>query len=159
MPITFTDEELRTLLQAVYMAACVSDFHREADDRDERAARRLDDLEQKLLSLAGEFGAEDMAALDVPSGSYQPSRELEENSFASRCLQAQEDHIYWDRLVADLADRDLHETGRFSSWEEMSLDERDALLREAEEKYWDSFERDGIRHLRLATQQTGGGNN
>ena len=146
------------LLQATYMAVCVAELSPENQKRDEESMRRLLELEQKLFAMAGEFGAENLTTLDVPSGNWLPTRELEEQTFASRCLRAQEDYIYWDRLVADLSDRDLHETGGFARWEEMSPEERDALLAKAEEKYWDSFEREGVRQLRLATPQTGGAN-
>ena len=156
--IQFTPGELRTLLQATYMAVRVAELNADEGERDTDSTRKLVELEQKLFSLAGEFGAEEMTTLDVPSGSWVPTRELEEQSFAARCLKAQEDYIYWERLVADLSDRDLHESGGFARWEEMSLDERDALLARAEERYWESFEREGIRHLRLATRQTGGNN-
>lgn len=146
------------LLQATYMAVSVAELNPESHGRDEIPMRKLLELEQKLFSMAGEYGAEQMTTIDVPSGNWLPTRELEEESFASRCLKAQEDYIYWDRLVADLTDRDLHETGGFTRWDDMSLDERDALLAKAEEKYWESFEREGIRHLRLAIRQTGGNN-
>lgn len=146
------------MLQATYMAVCVAELNPENAERDGESVRGLLELEQKLFAMAGEIGADEMASLDVPSGSWSPTRELEEQSFASRCLKAQEEFVYWDRLVADLADRDLHETGGFTRWDSMSLDERDALLAAAEEKYWESFEREGIRHLRLASHQ-GGGNN
>jgi len=154
----FTEDEMRTMLQGIYMAVCVAELNPEKVERDADSIRKLGELEQKLLAMAGDFGAENLSNLDVPSGEWFPSRELEEDSFAGRCLKAQEDYIYWDRLVADLTDRDLHETGGFARWDEMTLDERDSLLRKAEEKYWQSFEREGIRHLRLATQQTGGNN-
>ena len=146
------------MLQATYMAVSIAELNAEDQERDADSMRKLIELEQKLFSMAGEFGAEEMATLDIPSGNWVPTRELEEQSFAARCLKAQEDYIYWERLVADLSDRDLHETGGFARWEEMSLEERDMLLARAEEKYWESFEREGIRHLRLATQQTGGNN-
>ena len=147
------------ILQATYMAVSVAELNPEAHTQDDDSARKLVELEQKLFAMAGEFGAEQMTTLDVPSGNWMPTRELEEQSFAARCLKAQEDYIYWDRLVADLSDRDLHEKGGFSKWEEMSLDERDALLAKAEKKYWESFEREGIRHLRLAVTPPTGGNN
>lgn len=146
------------LLQATYMAVSVAELNPEGAEHDAESARALADLEQKLFAMAGEFGSEQMTTLDVPSGNWMPTRELEERSYASRCLKAQEDYIYWDRLVADLTDRDLHETGGFAHWEAMSLGERDALLAQAEEKYWESFEREGIRHLRLSTEPTGGNN-
>lgn len=146
------------MLQATYMAVSIAELNTEDQERDADSIRKLIELEQKLFSMAGEIGAEEMATLDIPSGNWVPTRELEEQSFAARCLKAQEDYIYWERLVADLSDRDLHETGGFARWEEMSLEERDMLLARAEEKYWESFEREGIRHLRLATQQTGGNN-
>ena len=158
METPFTPAELRLLLQATYMAARVAELSPEPKGRDQRSVQNLAELEQKLFAMAGEFGAEDLTTLDVPSGHWVPTRELEEQSFVARCLRAQEDYIYWDRLVADLSDRDLHETGGFARWEEMSLDERDALLAKAEEKYWKSFEREGVRNLRLGTQQTGGNN-
>lgn len=146
------------MLQATYMAARVAELSPANDERDRGSVQELAELEQKLFAMAGEIGAEELATLDVPSGNWVPTRELEEQSFAARCLRAQEDYIYWERLVADLCDRDLHETGGFARWEEMSLDERDALLAQAEEKYWRSFEREGIRDLRLGTQPTGGNN-
>ena len=147
------------LLQATYTAVCVAELSPETKAKDADSFRQLAELEQKLFSMAGEFGAEEMTTLDVPSGNWVPTPELAEQSFAARCLKAQEDFIYWDRLVADLSDRDLHEAGGFARWEEMSPDERDALLAKAEEKYWESFEREGIRHLRLANAPPTGGNN
>ena len=146
------------MLQATYMAVCVAELNAESHGREEESMRKLLELEQKLFAMAGDYGAEQMTNLDVPSGNYLPTRALEEQSFAARCLKAQEDYVYWDRLVADLTDRDLHEAGGFNRWDDMSLDERDALLAKAEEKYWQTFEREGIRHLRLASQQTGGNN-
>lgn len=155
----FTPDELRLLLQATYLSVCVAELNPETQSRDRESMDALLELEQKLFAMAGEFGAEQMTTLDVPSGSWRPARELEEQSFAARCLKAQEDHIYWERLVADLSDRDLHETGGFAGWEEMSIEEREELLKRAEEKYWESFEKEGIRHLRLSTQPLSGGHN
>ena len=146
------------MLQATYMAVCVAELNPESHGRDEESMRKLLELEQKLFAMADDYGAEQMTSLDVPSGNYLPARALEEQSFAARCLKAQEDYVYWDRLVADLTDRDLHEIGGFNRWDDMSLDERDALLAKAEKKYWETFEREGIRHLRLANHQTGGNN-
>jgi hypothetical protein len=146
MKIAFTQKEYARLLEMSYIAMWVAGSH----DENSSAARRYAELEQKLLTLATPLGCADYIDGTPEDGQpLFPSRKLEEDSPASKAIDAFEDASFWDELASRLAERDYaRELLKTPLPSDLSNDARHEHLvkrvGELEEKYWAEFEKGGL---------------
>jgi hypothetical protein len=150
MKIAFTQKEYARLLEMSYLAMWVAGSH----DENSPAVRRYAELEQKLLAAATPMGCADYVEGDAEAGEpLYPSQKLEEeDSPATKAIDAFEDANFWDGLAERLAERDYsRELLKTPLPLNMSDDARHEHLAkrvgELEEKYWAEFEKNGIDNL------------
>ena len=145
--IEFSNEEYRLLLDMVYIADWVMNAH-EVEQQEE--TKPYGKLEQKLLSLAKDFGSGEYIAWDEQLQEYFPTRGYEEERPVMGFIDKFEDDSFWEELVARLADRDANRKYGQKKLTRMSFEERRRKIGEIEEKYWVEFERNGLDRLQIA---------
>jgi hypothetical protein len=149
MKIHFTQKEYARLLEMSYIATWIAGAH----DEDSPAARRYDDLEQKLLALATPLGCADYVDGDqAPGEPIYPSLKLEEESPARKAIDDFEEDTFWSELVSRLAERDymrerLKDPLPADAGEEAMRTDMFRRVGELEERYWAEFEKNGLDNL------------
>jgi len=148
MKINITNKEYLILLDILYIADWIMHgFYTE----DRVATKKYRDLEQKLFSLAKEFGADDLIKPDGKDGEFFATRKFEDESLALEYIEEYEEESFWDELIERLAERDLvHKYGP----EIMKLIFEDEDIHDElenfKEKYAKEFEKNGLKNLRLS---------
>ncbi|MGC4072007.1 MAG: hypothetical protein QM760_05730 [Nibricoccus sp.] len=146
MKIAFTQKEYARLLEMSYIAMWVAGSH----DENSPAARRYAELEQKLLAAATPMGCADYVEGDPEDGQpLFPSRKLEEDSPATKAIDAFEDASFWDELASRLAERDyarelLKTPLPLNMSDEARHEHLVKRVGELEERYWKEFEKSGL---------------
>ena len=144
--INFTKEQYEALLKTVYIGAgIVHSVEEEGPDENE-----FDALEQYLLSFAKEFGVEHYADFDEEEKRYRPSEELEEDESVVEYLHRYDDYTFWDKLVYNLAERDMIKKHGKSIVAKMSEEECLAKGQTFVQRYQKEFEKNGIKNLTIA---------
>jgi hypothetical protein len=149
MKLAFTQKEYARLLEMTYIATWIAGAH----DDDSAAARRYAELEQKLYAAATPMGCADYVEGDgTEGGVIFPSQKLEEESPATKTIEAFEDASFWDELVSRLAERDyaretLKEPPPAGFSEEERREHMLKRLDELEKRYWAEFEKNGLDNL------------
>jgi hypothetical protein len=142
--IEFSNDEYRLLFDMVYIAEWVMNAH-ETEEQEE--TKPYGQLEQKLLSLAKDFGSGEYVVWDEQLQKYFPTRNYEEKRPAMAFINKFEEDSFWEELIARLADRDLSRKYGEKKLKGMSFKEKLKKIGEFEEKYWDEFERNGLDRL------------
>jgi hypothetical protein len=141
MKINFTKEQYETLIKAVYLGNWVVNAT-EAETVDEN----FDGLEEYILSFAKDFGLEQYVDYDEGEKKFYASKELEETDIEEH-IQRYDDYTFWDKLIFNLAERDLlHKYGE-RAVEKMTDVERFEKEQTFLEKYEQEFSVNGIRNL------------
>lgn len=118
MKIHFTKKEYRLLLDYIAIGQWVMHAYDTTAGED---ATEHDQLEQKILSLAKDFGWEKLVQHDSSAKKYYPTREYEMAEDVITFLEEYDDEVFWDELCSRLASRDLlQEKGR-RSWKKWKL--------------------------------------
>jgi hypothetical protein len=104
MKINFTKREYQSLLDLLY----VSDWIMSAYDETENSKPLPhDQLEQRLLSHAKDFGFEHYVDQDKAGGRYYPTRQFEDETIAQEIIDQYDEDTFWDELAHRLAQRDI----------------------------------------------------
>jgi len=146
MNVSLTEREYRLLLDLLLTADWVIHGHR----RDEPAAAepyRM--LIQKLLSLSGNFGVEQLVEIDEERNEYRPTERFERETVAWKLLDEYDDLVFWEELIVRLAERDISSMPGKRDIEAMSGEEYDRLAQPLEEKYAGEFFEHGLDRLTL----------
>ena len=144
MKIHFTKREYRVLLDMIYLADWMLHAH-----ESERRQDEYHTLEQKILSLAKEFGCEDLVEHSESCDQYFPTRQQEESKAVQNAVENYNAHTLWDELISRLAERDVLKKFGEDALNRMTGDERANLFWEAEKPYVDEFEINGLDRLRV----------
>lgn len=150
MKITFTPKEYARLLELVYLGLHVAVRRGEADGSapEHPPTRRYEELEQKLLELAGPLGCAEL--VDVGAlGRLVPSAKLAEDERVQKLIGEYNNDTFWHELVVRMADRDLA-----TQQTKLSLAgaggpplDADLRLRELEDAYWEEFETNDLANV------------
>ncbi len=146
MKINFTKKEYLLLLNLIEMSDWVLHAHA-VGEREE--TKEYSELIQRILSYAKEMGHSSLVEYDKSLGSYFPTREMEEDSESRKYIDEFESNCFWEELIARLTDQDTLKKAGKSSLAEMEVNERFALLSEAEEKWATEFETHGLARLKV----------
>ncbi|MCM3744078.1 hypothetical protein M3193_07970 [Sporosarcina luteola] len=137
MNINFTEKQFKALLDLAFLGEWMANSTRSHDDR----FADYDELFQYICSHAKDMGCADIVPYDHEVNGYYPTQEYEEQLHA--IIDDNDDHVFWEKLSANLAKRDLdREGGTFES-----LDDRFRRLLEIEEKYETEFEDNGLANV------------
>lgn len=101
MKIEFTKDEFKTLLDLVYAGNTLLNGMKKDDDIIEDYCK----LEQKVYSLAEEFGLNDLVEYDQGLKEYVPTRTYEESGINDH-IDNYDDTVFWEELTLRLARKD-----------------------------------------------------
>lgn len=146
MNVSMTKQEYRLLLDLLLVADWVIHSNR-SDEVAEAEPYRM--LIQKLLSLAPDFGLEDLVEIDEQYNQYRPTARLEQSTDAWRLLDEYDDLVFWEELIVRLAERDISSMPGKAEVSEMSPEEYDRYAEPLEEKYANEFFENGLDRLTI----------
>jgi hypothetical protein len=145
MNIEFSTEEYETLLKTIYMSKWMMTAYTTKEGKEAYEETRFFDLEQKILSLAEDFGcSEDVHRISEDELTF--SDKYQDDSPVMEWIEIFEDEFFWEELIFRLSSRDfVNEYG--DSIQSMAIEER--LEKEAVfvEKYTKEFEEMGLDRL------------
>lgn len=150
MKIHFTKKEYRLLLDYLAIGQWVMHAY---DTNVGEPDTEHDQLEQKILALAKEFGWEKLVHYDSTAKKYNPTREYEMAEEVTTFLEEYDDEVFWDELCSRLASRDLLKEKGEAELEKMDIAEQLSLEDEISEKYRDEFIKNGLKNLELAKRR------
>lgn len=137
MKINFTKKEYQALVEMLLTADWVIRSHEE-EPRAE--TKPYDDLRKKVLSHFKEMGMEDAFEYVPDEDEYFETKDYEERARHMRFIDEYDELMFWDRLAAKLANRDLAA--------EEALNAAGALEDEV-------FAENGIESVRVAAKTAG----
>lgn len=146
MKIHFTKKEYRLLLDVLYVAGWVI-HSREIEDKPETEPYR--GLEQKILSVANDYGFEKLINYDSKFEKYSPSVDFEENATVNNFIDKFEVETFWDELCDRLAQRDFLADHDEKTIDEMDEDEFFNKTNEYAVKYHEEFAKNGLNNLKF----------
>ncbi len=144
MNISMTRQEYRLLLDLLFVSDWVIHGNRPEEDP---AAEPYRMLTQKFLSLAADFGCEDLVEIDAEFNQYRPTEKLEKTTHAWKLLDDYDDLVFWEELIVRLAERDISSMPGKAEVSEMSGEEYDRYAVPIEEKYANEFFENGLERL------------
>jgi hypothetical protein len=144
MKIDFTQEQFELLLKTVYLGNwMVKSTEEEPADTD------FDALEAHVLSFAKAFGLEQYVDFDEEDGRYYPSTELEESDEIEGYIQRYDDSTFWEKLIYNLARRDMERKYGERPIAQMSPEEHLTKEQPFIEKYEKEFGDNGLRNIMI----------
>jgi hypothetical protein len=148
--IDLTTNEYRLLLDFAFIADWVISSHH-VDGRGD--TEEYDMLLQKLYSLAGEMGCQELIDADRKTNEYFPTRQFEETTRATGFVEEYDDDSFWDALISRLAERDVYEQFEADRRDTMNIEEYWERSEPIEEAYYQEFRRHALDRLRLVEGQ------
>ncbi len=146
MEINFTKNEYRLLLDMISIAEWVMRARKTEDDPNVEPYNRL---EQKILSLAKEFGCDDLIEYSKEFDKYYPTADYEESETFMGFIDDFEEDVFWDELGRRLAQRDLLREEGSENFRSMNPTERFIETEERAEAYYNEFVENGLKNLVL----------
>lgn len=142
MKIDFTKEQFELLLKTVYLGNwMVKSTEEEPSETD------FDAIESYILSLAKKFGLERYVDYDEEDGKCYPSKDLEEDLEIEGLIQRYDDYTFWEKLIYNLARRDMDHKYGERVIAQMSPEEHLTKEQPFIEAYEKEFESHGLRNL------------
>ncbi|MDR2017999.1 MAG: hypothetical protein LBQ00_03875 [Syntrophobacterales bacterium] len=141
MKIDFTKEQFELLLKAVYLGNWMVRFTEESTETD------FDTIEGYVFSLAKKFGLEHYVNYYDEEGKCSPSKKFEESPEIEGLIQRYDDFTFWEKLIYNLARRDMDHKYSERGIARMSPEEHLAKEQPFIEKYEKEFETHGLKNL------------
>ncbi len=146
MKIDFTQEQYETLIKAVYLGNWIVN----ATDEDS-PDNKFDAIERYLLSQAKDFRLEKYVDYGDKEGIARPSQDLDCDPEIEESIIRYDDCTFWDKLIYNLAHRDMARKYGEKAIARMSPEELFQKERPFLEKYEDEFETNGLNNLVIKT--------
>ncbi len=156
MQIELLKKDFRKLLEVFYIADWVLTAFRTSGD-EEPYLQEYSAIEQKIFTLAKDYGYADFVELDKESGLYHPTRIYEDSMEGEhgsiKYLKEFETDLFWDELSQRLARRDIVEQLGKDRFMQMDPFERFQVIEELAEKYTQEFLDNGLEHIRICLDE------
>jgi hypothetical protein len=152
MKINFTKKEYQALVEMLLAADWVIRSH---EDEPRAETKPYDELRKKVLSHFKAMGMEDSFEYDSDKDDYFETREYEERAPHMRFIDEHDELMFWDRLAAKLAHRDLAAEVALSAAGALDDEQRSLRLFEIIERYEKVFAESGIKNVRVAAKTDG----
>lgn len=153
MKINLTKKEYETLLDVLYIADWVTRAHEEEASP---ALSHFKEFEQRIMSLAGEYGLDDCVDRNKETGLYYLTKQHLNGSDVTAKIENFENATFWEELLERLARRDFIRQYGEAAILKMPVSERFEKEIKFFEKYDKEFGINGLDNLvalGLATQQ------
>jgi len=150
----FTDEELLTLSEMLTLA-CWTTFWNHKPGADEGVGR-YDDLLNKILIRLQHNGHGKEVELDPERQRLRLRKEKEEGSFYAQSFDEMRNEIFWEELVARMAEREIQKMKGPRYLDKLTEVERKKVMEPIAKRYWLEFSQGGIRNLHVVAQRLEG---
>ena len=147
MKIHFTKKEYRLLLDMISIAEWVMNAY---TTKDHPQSEPYEELEQKILSYAKEYGFENLIMHDERLNKYFPTGEYEDEGAARNFIEEFEEEVFWEELCSRLARRVLLQEKGIEKLKVMDPVERFTAEDEIAEHYSDEFVANGLKNIILS---------
>jgi hypothetical protein len=137
--ISFTKSQYKTLLKLIYLGEWMHEAHQETESKD------VKDVVQLIFSKTKEAGAENMIEYAANLKMYFPTKNMEE--VIHLLVDNYDEHVFWEELVDELANRDFNNKYGDELIEQMSAVKRMELLQPFVDRYMNEFEANDISNL------------
>jgi hypothetical protein len=148
MKISFTKEQFETLLKAVYLGTRMVNAYEEDTENNEYA-----ELQYYLFGLAKDFGLDEFADPDEKQKTARPSAAFEEEQAVNEIIERYDDFTFLDKLIYNLAGRDMLDKHGEKALEKMSDEEFFEEEESFVEKYQKEFAKNGIKNLTVSKRK------
>lgn len=143
MNIKCTKEEFKVLFDLIYAGNIVVNGMRNYDER----IKEYHEVEQKIFSLAEEFGLNDVAVYDEEFKEYMPTRAYEDSEI-NEYIDDYDSAVFWEELTLRLARRDALNI-LCDQEPDMSKEKLAKVQMDLEDKYERIFSEGGFADLKL----------
>ena len=152
MNVKLTQEELRLLLEMVYMANWMLSAHKTEEDP---LIAPYESVEQKLLETAHRSGNfDDLIEYDAKDKTYWHTSDFDGVIHEKGFIKEYDEDTFWDELAAHLAYRDaIRQAGGFEQLAALPFEEYMRRLIEFEELYNQEFYTYGLERLDIKKTQ------
>ncbi len=148
MKIFFSKREYHTLVEMIEVASWVI-----ADNEtEENKKKRYDEMEQKILSYAKDFGLDEHVVFDKEMNRYFTTKDFEENYIIDH-IDAYDNDTFWEELINRLAQRDFVAEHSDQDIKEMDIREKFQKLAAYERKYSQEFKEYGLERIIIKTKE------
>lgn len=150
MKLHLTKKEYRCLLDLVSIAEWIMNSYSSGDTP---KSVPHEQIEQKILSHAKDFGFENLITYSKEHDKYFQTREYDDADTYMPFIDEFEEESFWDKLCLRLAQRDLLQEMGADAIDEMEPISR--LLKEDEiaEKYDEEFRANGLKNLVISDKR------
>ncbi|SFL79857.1 hypothetical protein [Pelosinus propionicus] len=146
MKINITKKEYQLLLDLVYLSDWVLHAHSEEKMEEKKP---YEELEQKILALANEFGMEKMVEKNEKSGAYILNKKIMTKSQIVKHIENFENATFWEELIERLARRDFIKKYGEEAILQMSISERFEKEMSFHQEYHQEFDDYGLDNLQI----------
>jgi hypothetical protein len=147
MHMRFTDEELLRLAEMLTLA-CWTTFWNHKPGADEGVAQ-YDDMLDKILNRLVHNGQGNQVEMDPDRQRLRLRKDKEEGSFYAQSFDEMRNEIFWEELVARMAEREVVKKQGPHYLETLSDAERKRILEPIGKRFWEEFSRNGIANLHV----------
>lgn len=149
MSLSFSPQEYRTLIELLFFGDWVVNSRTEEPTPE---TQRYAELFRKVKSHYQEMGCADV--ISEEDGEFYESVEFEDQMMP---LVAEYDaEVFWEELIARLAQRDAVNDQGQARFEKLPEDKRIALMQAKEERWQDEFAKHGLDRLMASSPKQGG---
>jgi hypothetical protein len=144
MKIHFTNKEYGTLLEMIHIASWVihsHDIHPPSDQDPHHV------LEQKILSLAKEFGCGEQVDYDEKLRAHFTTRAFDDSVMP--LIDKYDEDCFWMELADRLIERDMVRALGEKRYRTLEIEERIAKEMPYEQKYENEFAEHGVERLEV----------
>jgi hypothetical protein len=152
MKLELNKKEYMLLLHVLEMSDWVLNAHTNKEDSEHRD---YGELEQKIFSLAQDFGYGSLIEYSAEVERFMPTRRYEDTRSVMKKIQEFENDTFWDELIDRLAERDaIRDTGE-KEFKKMKPIDRIMLVEGYREKYSEEFEKHDLERISVGWQSKG----
>jgi len=150
MKINVTKDEYRSLIDMIYIADWVLTSYKSEEGPE---IKKYQDVRQKFYALAKDMGMENLIEFDKELNGYCETAEFEDTSDCHQFIDEYDNDSFWERLIEQLATRDLE--AEFDGKETRAKDPDEYFDRFAaiEIKYMAEFEENGVDNLAIVKRK------
>ncbi len=143
--IGLKEDELRILIKLAYTGSYV------VDNDGHKDSEKIEEVLEKLLKMAKEGNLYKGLEYDKKLEGHFFDKKSEDEM-----LEEYEEFIedsFWETLVFQLSERDIVEEMGIDKFQKLDMEKRLEKFSTAEQKYYEEFEKNGIRNLRLTNKK------
>lgn len=145
MKIDLTKEQFETLLKAVYLGSRMVNIY-----EDDPGSSEYFKLQNYLFGFAEDFGLKEYADRNAEGDAALPSAAFADDEDLNELIERYDDFTFLDKLIYNLAGRDMLAKHGQKAIENMSDEEFFKKEESFAEKYRKEFGRNGIKNLTVS---------